>query len=212
MFRGSFFRGGPFVATAIAGIEQALWDIKGKYYNLPVYEFLGGLVRQKVRAYAWVGGDRPTEVVVQVKERIRQGFTGVKMNVTEELHYIDDGSKVDSLVARVAAVRQEVDSEYFIALDFHGRVHRAIAKRLVRALEPYALGWIEEPLLSEHNDLLAAIVGNTATPLATGERLYNRWDFKSIFESRVIDIVQPDASLTGLYKMEKSAVWLKLSM
>ncbi len=203
MFRGAFFRGGPFVATAIAGIEQALWDIKGKYYGLPVHEFFGGRVRKKVRAYAWVGGDRPSQVVEHTKERQRQGFTGVKMNATEELHYIDDYSKVEASVERVAAIREAVGTDFAIAVDFHGRVHRAMAKQLIRALEPYHLAWIEEPLLSEHDDLLPAVVGNTSTPIATGERLYSRWDFKHIFESRVVDIIQPDASLTGLYELEK---------
>ena len=203
MFRGAFFRGGPFVATAIAGIEQALWDIKGKYHDIPVFEFFGGQVREKVRAYAWVGGDRPAQVVEQVKGRISQGFTAIKMNATEELHYIDDYSKVEAVVDRVAAIRQEGGSDFSIAVDFHGRVHRAMAKALIRALEPYHLAWIEEPVLSEHNDLLPTIVGNTSTPIATGERLYNRWDFKAVFESRAVDIVQPDVSLTGLYELEK---------
>lgn len=203
MFRGSFFRGGPFVATAIAGIEQALWDIKGKYHDMPVYEFFGGSVREKVRAYAWVGGDRPDQVVEQVKTRISQGFTGVKMNATEELHYIDNYSKVEAVLERVAAIRRVGGSDFAIAVDFHGRVHRAMAKTLIKELEPYHLVWIEEPLLSEHNDLLPVIAGNTSTPIATGERLHNRWDFKAIFESRVVDIVQPDVSITGLYELEK---------
>ena len=203
MGRGGFFRGGPILSTAIAGIEQALWDIKGKYYNMPIYEFFGGKVRDKVRAYAWVGGDRPDQVVEQVEERIRQGFTGIKMNATSELHYIDDYSKVEALVARIAELRQKFGADFSIAVDFHGRVHRAMAKKLIAALEPYHLTWIEEPLLSEHNDLLPHIVGNTSTPIATGERLCSRWDFKQIFESRVVDIIQPDPSMTGLYEMEK---------
>jgi hypothetical protein len=89
MYRGGFFRGGPILSTAVAGIEQALWDIKGKYYNMPVHEFLGGRVRDKVRAYAWIGGDRPDNVVAMAKARVAQGFTAVKMNATPELHYLD---------------------------------------------------------------------------------------------------------------------------
>lgn len=203
MYRGSFFRGGPVLATAIAGIEQTLWDIKGKYYNMPVYEFFGGKVRNKVRAYAWVGGDRPDQVVDHVRERIGQGFTGVKMNATEELHYIDNFSKVEALLTRVAAIREAFGNELAIAVDFHGRVHRAMAKILIKELEPFHLAWIEEPILSEHNDLLASLAGNTSTPIATGERLCSRWDFKQIFEQRVVDVVQPDISLTGIYELEK---------
>ena len=203
MFRGGFFRGGPVLATAVAGIEQALWDIKGKFYGMPVHEFLGGRVRTKVRAYAWVGGDRPVEVVAMVKERVRQGYTGVKMNATDEMHHLDSYSKIESAVARVAAVRQEVGPGFSLALDFHGRVHRAMARELIRALEPFHLAWIEEPLLSEHNDLLSAVAGATPTPIATGERLYNRWEYKSLLEARVVDIIQPDASMTGLHELEK---------
>jgi galactonate dehydratase len=205
MHRGGFFRGGPVLATAIAGLEQALWDIKGRHYNLPIHEFLGGRVRERVRTYAWVGGDRPHDVVAMTRERVNQGFTGVKMLATPELHYLDDHSKIEAAVGRVASIRQEFGPDLFLAVDFHGRVHRALAKELIRALEPYHLGWIEEPLLPEHGDLLAAIAGHTSTPIATGERLYHRWDYKSLFEGRVADIIQPDVSLTGIHELEKIA-------
>ena len=203
MFRGGFFRGGPVLATAMAGIDQALWDIKGKHYQAPVHEFLGGRVRDKVRAYAWVGGDRPDNVVPMTKARVAQGFTAVKMNATPELHYLDDPSKIEAAVGRVAAIRQEFGPDFGIAVDFHGRVHRAMARQLIRALDPYRLLWIEEPLLSEHNDLLAAITGPATTPIATGERLHNRWEFKSLLEARTVDIIQPDVSFTGLHELEK---------
>ena len=205
MFRGGFFRGGPVLATAAAGIEQALWDIKGKHYNIPVHEFLGGRGRDKVRAYAWIGGDRPHDVVAMTRERVGQGFTGVKMLATAELHYLDDRSKIEAAVERAASIRREFGPDLFLAVDFHGRVHRAMAKELIRALEPFHLGWIEEPLLGEHNDLLAAIAGHTSTPIATGERLYHRWDFKGLFEGRVVDVIQPDVSCTGIHELEKIA-------
>jgi galactonate dehydratase len=203
MFRGGFFRGGPVLATAIAGIEMALWDIKGKHYNIPVHEFLGGRVRDQVRAYVWVGGDRPDNVVPMVKTRVEQGFTAVKMNATPEMHYLDAASKVDAAVGRVAAIREAFGPDFGIAVDFHGRVHRAMARQLIHALEPYRLMWIEEPLLPEHNDLLANVVGQASTPIATGERLHNRWEFKGLLEARVVDIIQPDVSFTGLHELEK---------
>ena len=202
MFRGGFFRGGPILATAIAGIEQALWDIKGKHYKMPVHEFFGGRVREKVRAYAWVGGDRPDNVVPMVKARVGQGFTAVKMNATPELHYLDDPSKIAAAVGRVAAIREAFGPDFGVAVDFHGRVHRAMARKLIHALDSYNLMWIEEPLLSEHNELLAAVSGQATTPIATGERLYNRWEFKSILESRAVDIIQPDVSFTGIHELE----------
>lgn len=203
MYRGGFFRGGPVLSTAIAAIEQALWDIKGRHYGMPIYEFLGGRVRQKVRAYAWIGGDRPDDVVAMAKERIAQGFTAVKMNATEELHYLDERAKIDAVVGRVDALRRECGRDLGIAVDFHGRVHRAMAKQLIRELEPFHLMWIEEPLLSEHNDVLPAIAANSPTPIATGERLCSRWEFKSILEDRVVDVIQPDVSFTGIHELEK---------
>ena len=203
MYRGGFFRGGPVLATAIAGIEQALWDIKGRHYGIPIHEFLGGRVRQKVRAYAWIGGDRPNDVVAMAKERIAQGFTAVKMNATEELHYLDAHAKIEAVVGRVDALRRECGRDLGIAIDFHGRVHRAMAKQLIRELEPFHLLWIEEPLLSEHNDALPAIAAHTPIPIATGERLCSRWEFKPLLEARVVDIIQPDVSLTGIHELEK---------
>lgn len=202
MSRGGFFRGGPVLGTAAAAIEQALWDLKGRQLGVPVHELFGGAIRRHVRAYAWIGGDRPNDVVAGARERIRQGFGAVKMNATPELHYLDAPSKVDAVVERVAAVRDAVGPDFGIALDFHGRVHRAMAKPLLAALEPYRLLWVEEPLLSEHNDLLPFLAGATSLPIATGERLYSRWDFKRVFEDRVVDIIQPDASLTGLRELE----------
>jgi galactonate dehydratase len=201
MFRGGFFRCGPILSTAIAGIEQALWDIKGKHHGLPVHEFLGGRVRKNVRAYVWIGGDRPADVVAMARQRIAEGYTAVKMNAKEELHYLDAHQKIDAAVERVAALRRECGDELGIAVDFHGRVHRAMAKQLIRELEPFHLLWIEEPLLSEHDDALGAIAGHTSVPLATGERLQNRWQYKALFEARVIDIIQPDVSFTGIHEL-----------
>jgi galactonate dehydratase len=202
MYRGGFFRGGPVLATAIAGIEQALWDIKGRHYGLPIHEFLGGKVRQKVRAYAWIGGDRPHDVVAMAKERMAQGFGTVKMNATAELHYLDTHDKIDAAVERVAALRRECGRDLGIAIDFHGRVHRPMAKQLFHELEPFHLTWIEEPLLPENFDALRGIAAQSPIPIATGERLCSRWEFKSLFEERLVDIIQPDVSFTGIRELD----------
>ncbi|HVU34303.1 MAG TPA: galactonate dehydratase [Opitutaceae bacterium] len=205
MLRGGFFRGGPVLGTAAAGIEQALWDIKGRRLDAPVHALLGGKVRERVRAYAWIGGDRPQNVVDAVRERVRQGFTAVKMNATAELHYLDSPSAVAAAAERMAAVRRETGPDFGIAVDFHGRVHRAMAKPLLSALEPHSPLWIEEPLLSEHLDALDSVARVSRVLLATGERLYTRWDFKRVFEQRVVDIIQPDVSLTGLHELHTLA-------
>jgi len=204
MRRGGFFRDGPVLATAAAAIEQALWDIKGRRYGLPVHEFLGGAVRDSVRVYAWAGGDRPADVVGQVRTRIGQGYTAVKMNATAELDLLDRAERIDAVVARVGAVRDAFGTTVDIALDFHGRVHRAMAKALLRELEQFGLLWVEEPLPPGQEDLLpdiARVAGRT--PIATGERLLTREEFARLLERRAVDVIQPDVSLTGLFELEK---------
>jgi galactonate dehydratase len=183
--------------SAIAGIDQALWDLKGKFYQLPVYEFLGGAVRDKVRVYSWIGGDRPSDVGQAAKERLASGFTAVKMNASEEMHYIDSFSKVEAAVARVAAVREAVGTDFGIAVDFHGRIHKAMAKVVAKELEPFHLLFIEEPVLSENIEALREVAQHTSTPIATGERMYSRWDYKKLLQDGYVDILQPDLSHAG---------------
>lgn len=197
MYRGGFYRGGPILMSAIAGIDQALWDIKGKYYNAPVHELLGGACRDSIRVYSWIGGDRPDDVGQAALEKKKAGFTAVKMNATEELQFIDTYEKVDQVVERVAAIRAAAGAHFGIGVDFHGRVHKPMAKALAKALEPYRLMFIEEPVLPENNEALRDIVAHTSTPIATGERMFSRWDFKSLLESGYVDIIQPDLSHAG---------------
>src|SRR5690606_19911510 len=130
-------------------MEQALWYIKGKYYGIPVHEMLGGAARDKIRVYSWIGGDRPQDVAAAAKERVEAGFTAVKMNATEEMNYIDTPAKVEAVVDRIAAVREAVGGDIGIGIDFHGRVHRAMAKILAKELEPYRPMFLEEPVLPE---------------------------------------------------------------
>jgi galactonate dehydratase len=196
LYRGAFYRGGPVLMSAIAGIDQALWDIKGKYLEQPVYELLGGKVRDKVRVYSWIGGDRPDNVAQAAQEKKDAGFTAVKMNGTEELHYIDSYKKVDQAVARVAAIRDQLGPDFGIAVDFHGRVHKGMARILFKELEPFRLMFIEEPVLSENIEALATM-DTFGIPIALGERLFSRWDYKKVFELNKVDIIQPDLSHAG---------------
>ena len=197
MHRGGFYRGGPILMSAIAGIDQALWDIKGKALGVPVHELLGGKLRDSIKVYSWIGGDRPAEVVAGAKEMVARGFLALKMNGTEELQIVDSHDKIDAAVERVAMVREAVGPGIGIAVDFHGRVHRPMARILVKELEPYRLMFIEEPVLSEHREALKEIAALGSTPIALGERLYSRLDFKSVFEEGVVDIIQPDLSHAG---------------
>ncbi|QLK27557.1 galactonate dehydratase [Natrinema zhouii] len=197
LYRGGFYRGGPILMSAIAGIDQALWDIKGKRFDAPVYELLGGAARDRLRVYQWIGGDRPADVGEAAREKVEDGFTALKMNGTAELRRIDSPAAVDAARDRLEAVREAVGDEVDIGVDFHGRVSKPMAKRLVTALEPYEPMFVEEPVLPEHNDALPEIAQHTTIPIATGERMYSRWDFKSVFEQGVVDLIQPDLSHAG---------------
>jgi galactonate dehydratase len=197
MYRAGFYRGGPILMSAIAGIDQALWDLKGKYYNAPVYQLLGGACRDSIRVYSWIGGDRPSDVGQAAKSIVDAGFTAVKMNGTEELQYIDSYEKIDQVLERVAAIRESVGKYVGIGVDFHGRVHKPMAKILAKELEPFKLMFIEEPVLSENNEALREIARHTNIPIATGERMFSRWDFKSLLTDGYVDIIQPDLSHAG---------------
>ncbi|UOG84488.1 galactonate dehydratase [Streptomyces sp. CB09030] len=204
MRRGAFFRGGPVLSTAAAAIEQALWDIKGRALGVPVHELFGGPVRERTRVYAWIGGDRPADVVAGARERVAQGFTAVKMNATAELDHIAGAAEVDAVVARVAGLREEFGTGLDVALDFHGRVHRSMVHPLLRELEQFRLMWVEEPLAPGHEDLLPEVARAAgATRIATGERLTSRWDFRTLLERGGVDILQPDVSVTGLSELAR---------
>ncbi|MDI3385119.1 galactonate dehydratase [Streptomyces sp. B-S-A8] len=197
LYRGGFYRGGGIHMSALAGIDQALWDIKGKALGVPVHELLGGRVRDRIKVYSWIGGDRPAETARAARDVVDRGFTAVKMNGTEELSYLDTWDKVDRCIANVDAVRRAVGPDIGIGVDFHGRVHRPMAKVLLRELEPYRLMFVEEPVLSEHVDGFADVLRTSPIPIALGERLYSRWDFRSVLASGAVDIIQPDPSHCG---------------
>ncbi|KWX23261.1 galactonate dehydratase [Mycolicibacterium wolinskyi] len=197
LYRGGFYRGGGIHMSALAGIDQALWDIKGKAFGVPTYELLGGRVRDRIKVYSWIGGDRPAETAMAAKEVVDLGFAAVKMNGTEEMQYVDSWEKVDRAVASVAAVRDAVGPNIGIGVDFHGRVHKPMAKVLLRELEPYRLMFVEEPVLSEHVDGFVDVLRQSPIPIALGERLFSRWDCKTILASGAVDIIQPDPSHCG---------------
>jgi galactonate dehydratase len=197
MYRGGFYRGGPILMSAIAGIDQALWDLKGKFFNAPIYQLLGGKARDTMRVYSWIGGDRPAHVGLAAKDMVDKGFTAVKMNATEEMGYVDSYAKIDEAVARIAAVREAGGPYLGIGVDFHGRVHKPMAKILAKELEPFRPMFIEEPVLAENNEALREIARHTSIPIATGERMFSRWDFKQLLIDGYADIIQPDLSHAG---------------
>jgi galactonate dehydratase len=194
--KGGFYRGGAVLASAVAGIDQALWDIAGKAYGVPVHALLGGLVRDKARIYGGIGGHRPAEVAENARRQRESGLTAVKMTGSAELTAIDTPRQVDLVVERVAAVREAVGPDCDVAIDFHGRFSPAMARRVLPLLEPYLPFFVEEPLLPELSVDLARLVGSTPIPIATGERLYSRWDFREVLASGIA-VAQPDVSHAG---------------
>jgi len=197
LHRSGFYRGGPVLMSAIAGIDQALWDIHGKALGVPVHVLLGGPVRERIRVYSWIGGDRPAETAQAAKQAVAAGFTALKMNACEEMQFIDSHHKVTQVLDNVQAVRDAVGADIGLAVDFHGRVHKPMAKVLLRELTPFKLMFIEEPVLSEHLEAIPELAAIGAAPLALGERLYTRADFKRVLAIGGIDIIQPDPSHAG---------------
>ena len=197
IYRAGFYRGGGVLMSAISGIDQALWDIKGKVFGAPVYELMGGKCRDNIKVYSWIGGDRPSDTGAMAKERMDAGFTAVKMNATEELQMIDTYDKVDAVLERVAAIREACGKYFGIAIDFHGRVHKPMAKVLAKKLEEFDPMFIEEPVLCENMEVFKEIAACCNIPIATGERLFTKYDFKRLLQAGGVDIIQPDLSHAG---------------
>ncbi|KAL1953777.1 hypothetical protein VTO42DRAFT_2274 [Malbranchea cinnamomea] len=193
-WRLGFYRGGPVFMSALSGVDIALWDLKARRLGVPIYELLGGKVRDKVQVYAWIGGDRPKDIETAAKARIAQGLKCIKMNATEDVNWLDSPSVLDATVERLKTVKSlGLDA----GLDFHGRLHKPMAKQLAKALEPYRPLFIEEPLLVEHPEALKQLSNSTTVPIAFGERLYTRWDCKPFLEQGIVDILQPDIAHAG---------------
>ena len=197
LYRAGFYRGGPVLMSALAGLDQALWDIHGKALGVPVHALLGGKVRERIRVYSWIGGDRPADTARAAKEAVARGFTAVKMNGTEELQFVDSHAKVTRALENVQAVRDAVGPDIGLGVDFHGRVHRPMAKVLLHELRPFGLMFVEEPVLSEHLEAIPELAAISAAPIALGERLYSRYDFKRVLQAGGVDIIQPDPSHAG---------------
>ena len=197
IYRAGFYRGGGVLMSAISGIDQALWDIKGKFFGVPVYQLMGGACRDKMKVYSWIGGDRPSDVGQAAKEKMDAGFKAIKMNATEELQMIDSYDKIDAVLERVAAIREACGKYFGIAIDFHGRVHKPMAKVLAKKLEEFDPMFIEEPVLCESMECFPEIAACCNIPIATGERLFSKYDFKRLLTCGGVDIIQPDLSHAG---------------
>ncbi|MGI6316148.1 MAG: galactonate dehydratase [Christensenellales bacterium] len=197
MYRTTFYKGGPVLTSAISGIEQALWDIKGKYYNMPVYEMLGGRVRDKIRMYSHCGGLDPEDFAKNALLRKKDGFTAIKTGVHGPYKHIDSLAKVEKFVSFIRAGREAIGADMDIAIDFHGQVSPAMSVRLCKEIEPYYPMFVEEPCQPENVDAMVRVAQSTTIPIATGERLFTRFGFREVLEKGAACILQPDICHAG---------------
>jgi galactonate dehydratase len=193
IYRHAFYRGGPILTSALSGIDQALWDIKGKALGVPVYELLGGPTRDRVRVYAH--GDS----VEALKAGVAKGFTAFKTGPAKKRpsRYIETPAAVQYSAERFAELRHAVGNEIDIAIDFHGAISPATAKLLIKALEPYQPMFVEEVVNCQEHDVMAEIARGTFLPLATGERVFTKWGFREVLEKRAATVLQPDLCHAG---------------
>ncbi len=203
MYRCGFYRGGPVMLSAISGVEQALLDIKGKYYGMPVYEMLGGRCRDKVKMYTHIkqaaikNGNTVDEMLDMARDRLRVGYRALKYSIIPPIASIDNKKALDTHIDRFARVRELIGDEIDLAIDFHGRVSPAMAGRLIEGLEPYYPFFIEEPCLPENVDCMVKIASMTNVPIAAGERLMSKWAYRELIEKQAVKIVQPDICHVG---------------
>lgn len=196
MTKGSFYRGGPILSSAVAGLDQALWDIAGKSLGVPVHQLLGGHVRDRIRMYGWVGGDEPAEVADAIAAQMAVGLTAVKMNASGRMRPLGSVAEIDGVVQRVTAAREVLGHDGDVAVDFHGRFTLANARRVAPLLEPLRPFFLEEPVVPENSHLIGQLTRSTSIPIATGERLYNRQDFLPVLQAGIA-VAQPDLSHAG---------------
>jgi galactonate dehydratase len=193
IYRHAFYRGGPILTSALSGIDQALWDIKGKALGVPVYELLGGPTRQRIRVYA------QTRTPEQLRDQRKRGFTAFKTGPAKRrpARYVETPAQVQYAAEKFAELRKAAGDDIDIAIDFHGAISPALAKVLIKALEPYQPMFIEEPCQAQNHDVMAEIARGTHLPIATGERVFTKWGFREVLEKRAATILQPDLCHAG---------------
>ncbi len=198
MYRGTFYRGGPVLVSAISGIDQALWDIKGKFFGVPVYKLLGGPTRNRVRTYAHMGGSTLNELIENAKKSVEEGFTVFKTGPTDgPVRPLDTSEFMDKVIHKIGSIREALPAHVDLAVDFHGRFTPAMSIRLIKELEQFRLLFVEEPVQCENVDALVTVARSTVIPIATGERLFTRWGFREILEKQAAAILQPDICHAG---------------
>jgi galactonate dehydratase len=193
IYRHAFYRGGPILTSALSGIDQALWDIKGKLLNVPVYELFGGPTRDRVRIYGRASNAE------DMKKRVAEGYTVIKTGVAKErpARAVDNPKFIRYAVENFASLREAGGETMDIGIDFHGAIPPQTAKVLIKELEPYQPMFIEEPCQAQNVDVLVDIARGTHLPIATGERIFTKWGFREILEKGAASILQPDLCHAG---------------
>lgn len=193
MTRTGFYRGGPVFGSAVSGIDHALWDIKGKALGVPVHELLGGPVRDSLSVYAPCHGDSPERLRDRAAELVDAGYRLMKISPSGPRERFDNPADTAHEAANAAAVREAIGDDRGFAVDFHGRLSLPSARRLLRELEPLAPTFVEEPVTPELQHELGTLTASTTVPIATGERLYDRWQVAPVTRLG-ISLLQPDLS------------------
>jgi galactonate dehydratase len=193
IYRHAFYRGGPILTSALSGIDMALWDIKGKALGAPVYELLGGPTRTKVRVYAHA------RTPALLKEKVAQGFTAIKTGVAKRrpARYVESPAEVKYAAEKFGELRRAAGDDVDLAIDFHGALSPAMAKVLIKALEPHHPMFVEEPVNCQNHDVMAEVARGTHLPIATGERVFTKWGFREVLEKKAATILQPDLCHAG---------------
>jgi len=212
IYRSAFFRGGNVLMTALSGIDQALWDIAGKYYEVPVYQLLGGPVRDRIRVYAhWGISSLTDEGKSSAKDRLEWlqktgGYTAFKSGPGGKWRAHEAPSVIDGFVERAYLMREWVGSDVELAFDFHGKMTPALAIEICHELQGMRPMFVEEPVPQENVEALKLVSDHVTFPIATGERLLTRWGFREIFEKQAVAYIQPDAShVGGITELKKVA-------
>jgi len=193
IYRHSFYRGGPILTSALSGLEQALWDIKGKALGVPVYELLGGPTRDRIRVYAHARS------VEAIKKSKAEGFTAFKTGVKNATQSGTIASQkfVEEAAEAFAELKDAAGKDGDVGIDFHGAISPQNAGLLIHALEPYQPFFIEEPINCQNVDIMANLARETYIPIATGERIFTKWGFRETLEKHAASILQPDLCHAG---------------
>jgi galactonate dehydratase len=214
MYRNDYARADEIAMSAIATIEMACWDIVGQALGKPVYQLLGGAVRDRIKAYAngWYTVERtPEEFHSAAKRAIEKGYRALKLDPFGAGFYELDRAEKNKAVALVEAVRDAVGPETEILVEMHGRFNPVTAVEMAREMEPFKPGWVEEPVPPENLAALKKAAEKITIPVATGERLHTRYDYRPLLESQAADIIQPDIThFGGLLETKKLAAWAEI--